>query len=691
MNHTKKVLQGFRCFQAGNFQEAECIGKKLLQGAPRNPDALHLVGLVAFRTGRLDEAIDRIRRAIAANPDAADYHNNLGTVLAEAGQLEAAEAEYRECLRIDPKFPDATWNLAGTLNDLNRFSEAVEVCRCAIDSHGENPSVLCGLGAALAETDQRREGIERLRRAIELDPEHLPAYNSLAAILLKDGQLDESFQTSSEAARLQPGDAQARYNVGNSLLSLGRIDEAVAWLRGAVAAEPDCAPRHGTLLFALNFHPDIGASAIYSEHVRWGRQHGGPVVEPPRARIDPDPERPLRVGYVSPDFFAHAVCYFIAPVLQHHDPRRVITTCYSDAPRPDNITSRLREFASAWRDVSELNNDALSQLIRQDEIDVLVDLAGHTASHRLGLFARRAAPIQVTYLGYPNTTGVPAMDYRLTDAWSDPEGNERFNSEQLIRLPRGFLCYNPLPNYPDVKPPPALNAGFVTFGGFHKLEKGQSARDRRVVSRPGRRSQRSIDVEMQGTPPRASARDRVLGLFSQHGIDTNRVILPGFTATGTEHLALYGEVDIALDTFPYNGTTTTCEAFWMGAPVITLAGQTHVARVGVSLLSRLGMEEWIAEDEGDYVRLAARLAADLDRLAELRSTMRERFARSTLMNGRIVANDIEDAYRSMWHRLCAEQPAPPFATPDATSIPLSAAEPADLRTLLGGGTEYVGW
>ncbi|HEY9843927.1 MAG TPA: hypothetical protein V6D23_25880 [Candidatus Obscuribacterales bacterium] len=359
----------------------------------------------------------------------------------------------------------------------------------------------------------------------------------------------------------------------------------------------------------------------------------------------------LKIGYVSPIFRHHAAAFFIEPLLMAHDRQNYDVFCYSDVKTPDAMTRRLQSLAGNWRETHGLEHRALAELIHRDQIDILVDLAGHTAHNRLVVFALKPAPVQVTFRDYPNTTGLSTIDYRLTDAWADPPGlTERFHTEELVRLPLGFSCYLP-PESPAVADLPALSSGYVTFGSFNNLCKLSPATldlwagVLRAV--PGSRLLlKSLALADAPTCQNFKAR------FAAQGIAAERLLLQGHSPTFREHLDSYRQVDIALDPFPYNGTTTTCEALWMGLPVVTLAGSTHVARVGVSLLMSLGLKDWIANTQEEYIALARHLAADPAALKQIRAGMRACLRASTLCDAERFTRSVEAAYRTMWQRWC---------------------------------------
>jgi predicted O-linked N-acetylglucosamine transferase (SPINDLY family) len=397
----------------------------------------------------------------------------------------------------------------------------------------------------------------------------------------------------------------------------------------------------------LNYLPDADAAIVFKEHLEWGR-----VVQTRIRRLDPvkptrDTQRRLRVGYLSPDFREHSVASFIEPVLKHHDRSQFEVCCYSYLPTPDETTRRIKAAVDVWRDIDKLSDEETARLIREDRIDILIDLSGHTGNNRLGVFAAKPAPVQMTWLGYPNTTGLSAIDYRITDGVADPAGEDAHYSEKLLRLDGCFLCYQPDPNTPEVVPLPASANGHVTFGSFNnfsKINPGVLQLWAEVLKQvPGSRLLLKCPALTDAT-----VQARVSAALQALGIGAERVDLLGHTRTRQEHLVLYAGVDIALDTFPYNGTTTTCEALWMGVPVLSLVGKHHAGRVGATLLNAVGLEDWLASNPEAFVSLAQARAADVSGLARLRGALRGQIAASSLCDAAGFVRRLEVAMQQAW-------------------------------------------
>ena len=450
-------------------------------------------------------------------------------------------------------------------------------------------------------------------------------------------------------ARPEPSNAHSI--LGHLCVQRGLFEEGLALLRKGVARPSAQSAEHSTLLFDLNYLAGADPIEVRAEHERWAKRFALPhVLHCAPARTDLNPDRRLRVGFISPDFRGHSVSFFFLPVLQHLDRTAVETFCYAYVDRPDDMTNMLRAASDHWRDVASMPDEEIARQVRADRIDILVDLAGHTSDNRLLVLARRPAPVQATYLGYPNTTGTTAVDWRIVDRATDPAHADAYAVERLMRLDRCFLAYRPI-DYPEVLDPPCLANGHVTFGSFNNVAKLNdtvfetwAATLHRVPA-----SRLLLKHDMSHDPV---VRDRIADAFGRRGIAADRIELIQRTRGRVDHLATYGRVDIALDTFPYNGTTTTCEALWMGVPVVTLAGAVHAGRVGVSLLQTLGLASCIAQDLREYALTATQLAGSPGLLATLRRMLRGEMAASPLMDEVGLGASLTAAFRAMWQDHC---------------------------------------
>jgi len=618
-----KLSYGLRLHKAGLLAGAEGAYREALEADPDNAEARYLLGSLALQAGRPDEAVDHLSRA-AADGAGADCLARLGEALAAAGRNAEARVAYERAIAIKPDYAAAHNNLGVALKHLDRTDDAV----AAFD------------------------------RALAADDTFTEAHYNRASLLKGLGRLEEAVRGFETAIALDSHYAQAHNNLGDVLQIQGRVEEAVAAYRRAIEERPVFPKAHGNLLLCLNYRDGVTGRELYDEARRWSAVHAAPVAAARAAPAnDPDPARRLRVGYVSPDFRDHPVSRFFAPLLDAHDRAAFEIVCYADVGRPDDVTRRLRQGADQWRETPGLSDEALADRVCRDRIDILVDLAGHTARGRLRVFARKPAPVQITWLGYGSTTGLGEMDYRFTDAIADPAGEaDRVHSETLLRLPGGFLCYGPPPDAPDVAPPPATSRGHVTFGSFSNLAKVTP----RVVALWADVLTRVADsrliLKSRALVDDATAR-RYRDLFADRGIAPGRIDFLPWIESEAGHLGAYGEIDIALDPFPYNGTTTTCEALWMGVPVVSLGGEWHQTRVGASLLHRVGLDGLAVGTTAAYGDAAARLAGDVDRLVALRARLRQTMADSPLCDAARFAHAVEEAYRGAWRKWCADHGA----------------------------------
>lgn len=622
-------------------------------------DALFAQAVEHHLAGRVAEAAAQYQAIVARRPGHAEAHNNLGNLLSQAGQSAEAMAHFRQALAANPESPSAHTNLGAELyksGETSDLEQALTHLRRALAIDPGFIRAYNNLGSVYTALGRQAEAIDCLQRALALSPHYAQAHSNLGNSLQELGRLTEALVHLQRAVELQPTLPEAHYNLARALIDAGQVAQAITSYGQALTLRPDFPAARSNLLMALHYDPAQPPEQIAAAHRLFGQLYTRPIVlTPPIAARDP--ERRLRIGYVSQDLRNHSVAYFIEPILTSHDRSRFEVIAYADVGRGDAITARLRGLVDGWQDIHGLPDAEVAALIRRDRIDILVDLAGHTGGSRLMVFTHRPAPVQVTYLGYPDTTGLPAMDYRLTDAWADPPGwTEHLHTERLVRLPQGFLCYRPPDEAPPVSALPAAATGQITFGSFNNLQKLNA----RVIATwaailhavPG--SRLLIKARLLGMD---AARQATADLLARQGIDGARVSLLPAAASVAEHLACYSQVDVALDTFPYHGTTTTCEALWMGVPVVTLAGKTHETRVGVSLLTGVGLPDLIAQTPEAYVAIAAQLAEDVPRLEALRTTLRQRVQESGLLASVPFTRSLEARYREMWRAWCAQAPA----------------------------------
>jgi protein O-GlcNAc transferase len=665
-NHADAMhLLGVIALQVGRHDVAVDLIRHAIRLNGRNPDYFSNLGNACFARGNLEAAVAAGREVIRLAPGDANGHCNLGTALFHLGKLDEAVAAYHEALRIKPDYAKAHGYLGTALYDQGKHEAAVAEFRVALRINPDDATTHCNLGAALAHLGKLDEAVAAYHEALRIKPDYAKAHRHLGTALHDQDKHEAAVAEFRVALRINPDDATTHCNLGAALASQGKLTEAVAAFGEALRLKQDYAEAGSALLFCLNYDERCSNAQLFEAHRAWDQRHGRTVPWPVTYANDLATERRLKVGYLSPDFREHSVAFFLEPLLKHHDRKEFELFCYAEVDWPDAVTERFKGLADYWLVTVGTSDAAMAERIRHDSIDILVDSAGHTAKNRLPVFARKPSPVQVTWLGYPNTTGLAAIDYRLVDAVTDPEGEaDAFASETLVRLANCFLCYSTPHDAPAPAPPPCLTTGTVTFGSFNNATKLSAATlnvwatllaeltDARLLLK-GR--------SFADTTFRAS----FLRALTERGVSAERVELLPWLPNGAAHLALYNRIDIALDPFPYNGTTTTCEALWMGVPVVTLRGDRHAGRVGASLLTQVQLPDLIAGTVTEYVGIAVALARNPARLNDLRSSLRSCVAASPLCDAPAFARNIESAYRAMWHRWVADN----SETKDRTSAP----------------------
>ncbi len=565
--------------------------------------------------GRFDEAVTILQQALNRQPRYPEGLNALGIVLQKQGQLEAAASAFQQAILLKPDYTRAFGNLRNTYRQLGKIDEAVAHCR----------------------------------RTIELHPTCAVAYNSLGTLLLLQDKIGDAETAFQQAVRLKPDYTAAISNLGHTYRNPGQLDKSIEYYRKAMALDPCDPSAHSNLIYVMHFHPGYDMRALAEEGTRWRKRHADPLKQFIRSHSNsPNPQRRLKVGYVSPNFYRQAECFFVVPLLKHHDHEQFEIHCYSSVTRPDAITTQMQKAADGWHDVLRMANETLAEKIRDDGIDILVDLGMHMGNKRLTMFARKPSPVQVTWLAYPGSTGLDTIDYRLTDAHMEPlDADDSWSSEQPVRLPDCWCCYEPVGEYPPVNALPALQNGYVTFASLNTPMKNNEA------------TLRIWAEVLAAAPPsrllllgaEGSWQEFVRSIFAAAGVVGERVnfIKP---RPWIDYLKVYHEIDICLDPLPYNGITTTCDAMWMGVPVVSLIGNTPAGRAGLGLLHSVGLLELVAATKEEFVKIVTDLAGNLPRLAELRSALRERMQTSPLMDAPRFARNVEAAYRTMWRRWC---------------------------------------
>lgn len=641
------MAQGNAQFQAGDLEAARETFKRVLELDPGHARAWYMLSGIAANEGETASAIGLLQRALALQPALAEFHFALAGLLASTGRMAEALPSYQAAARLQPAVVDYSLSAAGALLALGQTDDALSAYRVAARAAAHDARAHFELGKALQMCNRFKEAEQALEQAALLAPGSGEIQMHLAVVRRDQGRPVEAEAPARRAIELAPGMYQGWFVLGSVLAKQGRHTEAAEQFRKVIAANPEDNEAVSGLLFSMNYSDQFSAKEVFAEHLKFGDRYppAAPISIPPSRR---SADRRLKVAYLSADFRRHPIADFMEPILKHHDRRAFEVCCYFTGAQSDFVTARLQGQTERWRSVAALSNDELERVLRDDQIDILVELSGHTDGQRLDVLAHRVAPIQVTYLGYPGTTGLRAIDYRITDALADPAGEaDLLHVEKLLRLPEGFLCYGPPAVELEPAPVPMRENGYVTFGSFNNFAKVSPTTitlwSRILRAVPGSK----LLIKTQGLQD-AGLRSLLLERFAAHGIEPERVILRPPVGEHIEHMRAYGEVDVALDTFPYHGTTTTMDALWMGVPVVTLAGDRHLSRVGVSILSALGLQELVATTPDQYVATAVALAADQARLDALRRGLRTRMTRSAATDGARFTAQLEQAYRDIW-------------------------------------------
>ena len=681
----------------GEFDEAIASYRHALAMNPRFADAWNNLGAAQAAQEQWDEAIACYRQAIDCGADDFEILTNLGDALVKKEDWAGAIASYRKAMALNPQFPVLLEHFAIALRMDGNLSQALMVTRqllkvkpdcfdafnelgIAFSKLKQNESAIAcfrqvleispdllpsiiNLGNSLRDSGDLSGAEAQFRRAIQLRPDRTETYNNLGVALLDQSKWEEAQACFERLVAAMPKKACYWNNLGNVRKDSGQLEEALHCYRRATDLDSSDATSHGNLVFFLHYRWDHSAQEILNEARTWDEIHARPLRKPRQFANVIDPERRLRIGYISPDFCTHVVGLNMAPLFQAQTHEHFEYFAYSNTAKPDELTQRMQKTFEVWRDIARNSDEEIAEQIVADRIDILVDLTLHSAHNRLLVLARKPAPVQVTFAGYPGTTGMSAIDYRLTDPFLDPlppsgviDPADAIYSEKSVRLPHSFWCYGVFGNEPTVNALPALSGSPFMFGC---LNAGLKVGDH--VLRLWAKVLRQVpDSHLLLMGLDESYRERIRTVFRQQEIDPDRMEFVG-RQPRFEYLKTYNRIDLGLDTFPYNAHTTGLDALWMGVPTITLFGNTVVSRAGWSQLSNLKLTELAAHNEEQFVEIAARTAADLPRLAELRATMRNRMIASPLMNGPQFARGIEGAYRTMWRTWCQQQ--------TATSIP----------------------
>jgi protein O-GlcNAc transferase len=649
----------------GDAQEALEAFIKAVRYKPDSAGAHFNLGATHVRLDNHEAAVAAYRQALLLRPDFAEATLALGAALEELGQDEPAVASYRRVLEIQPDHAEAQEKLAHILVRLDRFDEASVCFRQILARNPHNPDALNSLGLILNLRGDLQEAAEQYRLAAKLKPDFAAAHGNLGNVLMDMHKFSDAAASYHKVLELDPNSADAYNNLGSAFKDLGDLGKALNSYRKAMSLKPDLAVAHSNLLMVQNYLSEQSPEELLEEARRFGETAARLAPPPELLKNSPAADRRLRIGIVSADLSAHPVGYFIESILAAlaaEAAGQLELHAYSNSSQLDDVTERIKAHLHGWHSVQDHSDAALAQRIRDDCIDILIDLSGHTGGNRLPVFAAKPAPVQISWLGYFATTGVAAIDYLIADPWTLPVSLESHFTERILRLPETRLCFTPPTLDLNTGPLPALANGYVTFGCFNALPKINDvvvalwARVLHAV--PGSRLH-LMAPQLNEASNRQATQDR----FMAHGVEASRLLIQG-PVPRAKYLQAYHQVDIGLDPFPYTGGTTTTEALWMGVPVLTLTGNTFLSRQGVGLLINAGLPEWIASDAEDYVRRAVTHAGDLQRLSTLRAGLRPQVLASPLFDAARFARHFETALRGVWRDWCTQ--VKPTAVPPHT-------------------------
>jgi predicted O-linked N-acetylglucosamine transferase (SPINDLY family) len=635
--------------QLGKFNEAEENYRKMLSLKCNHIEVYNYLGVVQNKQGKLIEAEESYRKMIELKPDLAEAYNNLGNILNEQGKLIEAEESFKKAITLKPGYFEVYYNMGIMFNDQRKYKEAELSYKKALTLKPDHIETHNNLGNTFKEQGKFDAAEANYKKALTLKPDHVEVHNNLGCMLNEQGKFVEAEISFRKAITLNSDYTEAYSNLGNTLQGLGKIEEAIENYDKAIKVKIDYSNAYHNKNLCLNYSSSYSPLYVYRQHLKFEKQFGEIKTKPThRVNIIKKPNERLRIGYVSGDFREHSVAYFFKPLLENHNDHVVETFCYYNNIFVDKMTKNLMKASDHWRSIFGITNFEVSKMIKSDKIDILVDLSGHTDNNNLLAFAQKPAPIQVTWLGYPNTTGLSAIDYRFTDLITDPIGEtDKIHSEKLFRLANGFLCFQGNKKVLFQSELPQSHKDYITFGSFNNSSKITPE----VIK---------IWSKILHLVPKSRLilkcskfkynKDHFFKLFKSKDLTQDRIHLYEHVPSTNDHLKLYNSIDIGLDPFPYNGTTTTCEALWMGVPVITLLGDRHAGRVGASILTNVGLKDFIARDIDSYIKLAVEISANTKYLKEIRKTLRKKMLKARLCDAHSFAKDIESAYKEIWYK-----------------------------------------
>jgi protein O-GlcNAc transferase len=659
-NASRLLNQAVELHQAGKLDEAATVYQRLTCQAPDNPDAWHLLGLVAAQKHDFQAAVSPIEKAVRLNPKIAEYHSNLANVYLELGRLDDALNSCRTALKLNPKSADAFDICGNVFQALEEFELAVDCHQQAVQLAPDSADAFNDLANSLRKHGRLEEARTAHERALELRPDWDLAINNYAATLLETGEMVQALQLYGQALKVLKAAtidessfdttrrmAQVLFNLGNAFRDFGEPGPALQAYSQSVVVDPTFAKAYGNRLYLEQFIPGVSNQHLYQLHAEWDRIQVKPLqTEHQRFENDRDPGRRLKVGILSPNFKQHPCGFFLVRGLEALNREQLEVTCYSDRAHGDPMTARIAASADNWKVVTRLSDVELTDLIRSDGIDILIVMAGHTEGNRLLVAARKPAPIVISWTGYVGTTGVSSIDYLIADRWHVREDDVPFYIERIMLMPDGYVCWDPPSLAPSIGPVPFERNGFITFGCFNQPIKYNET-ILKFWAQLMRRTPKSRLILIGPQVDSQAVRNRLIQPFISNGVSIDRVIMKG-RMPQDQLFAHYNEVDISLDPLPFSSGITTCETLWMGVPIVTYPGDTFAGRHSLSHLSNVGLPELIATSEADCLAKIKALASDISRLAEYRLTLRDRVAASPLCDGPRFADALQKKLRMAW-------------------------------------------
>ncbi|MFT4414404.1 FkbM family methyltransferase [Fredinandcohnia humi] len=695
-SHSMKLNSiGQKYINEKNYINAEISFRELLLYDTNALNTYNNLGVSLQRQGKYLEAIECFYLAMQHGNNAQLFYN-IGITFNMLKKFDDARFFLKRALELDSSLINIFVDLGVTYENENNLEVAELLFKKAIEKDGRNYLAYYNLAYLYGRRGHLDQAEVYYIKAIKINPNHFDSVNNLAVTLQNNGKYKKALTNYLEALKIRPGSETVYNNLGSLYRILGDIEKSIDYYQKSININNNPIA-YSNYLFTLNYHNGFTPQEIYNKHLQFGQVFENNDIKYEK-HYDYDHKKRIKVGYIGADFKQHSVAYFIEPILKSHDVNKFDIYIYSNVEKPDHVSKRISQYAGHWRNIYKLDDEEIIKVIKLDKIDILVDLSGHTAGNKLLVLSKKPAPIQVSWMGYPNTTGLKEIDYRITDSISDPEGiTDSLYTEKLIRMSKCFLTYLPTNNSPELKKDlPYKENGFITFGSFNAFpkinEETISIWSDILKSIPSSK----LYIKTKGIEDEET-RDSLIKRFEKYNISNERLILSGYKLDNNDHLSSYNEVDIALDTFPYNGTTTTFEAIWMGVPVVTLSGSTHVSRVGSSILKNLDLDELISNNPVEYIDNAVKLAINTKKLADLRKSLRNRLLNSPLCNYSSFTRELEQKYREMWIHFCeknsfVELPISSVKKNKDNVSELKLTEEKPLKKLHIGGVEKKdGW